>query len=512
LVRLRGSNVGLTFNVYPQPDRADPVISTNSKVGGVSLNQSIYSGNAIFECHATGVLNGIAASLKYDETPSENTELLRIAHQYPMAIPKPTFTSTGPTVSIDVPPSWNVVISAFVPKTPLLNILPSKLTHKPYNQLVACDWDDHDHTIMTSLFANKWLTPDVLMHDITNNNAPELVLLPQIVPLQLKVQSYFSKSQSTSGKFLREEKYSSNQVRVVTAEGAHDENVPEHFTVLITVQDEVPHDWQPAYDSSIITVRCSYDQKATSQYNLGNIQGDIIPGLPKTVEYFYYFAVYGNDFGKIFKQFLLPKITSALKLVSQPTAYDFVGVNVGFSRWFLGDLVELPEVLQDEAFYTGQSADSQFLGDAGAIKYNRWWPSSWDDEFKSDEFDGIFIITAYDGAIADIFVYELERAFSTTIFRKLLLKGRRRPGEEEQNDHFGYRGGISNPEVRGVTFDTQMQSDPRYPGSPIIPMGAVIMGYDGDGDKDTRPEWAKDGTFMVTRKLDVFVPEFEAFL
>ncbi|KAG6834470.1 hypothetical protein H0H93_009452 [Arthromyces matolae] len=138
-----------------------------------------------------------------------------------MAIPIPTFKSTGPTVSIYVPPRWNVVISA--------------LTHKPYNQLVACDWNDHDHTIMTSLFANEWLTPDVLMRDITNNNAPELVLLPQIVSLQLRVQSYFSKSQSTSGKLLREGKYSSNQFRVVTVQGSQrlDEKVPEHFTVLV---------------------------------------------------------------------------------------------------------------------------------------------------------------------------------------------------------------------------------------------------------------------------------------
>ncbi|KAG6834156.1 hypothetical protein H0H93_011508 [Arthromyces matolae] len=346
------------------------------------------------------------------------------------------------------------------------------------------------------------------MLDITNNSTPKLVLLPQIVPLQLKVQPYFSKSRSIGGKLLREEKYSSNQVRVVTVEGAHrpNENVPEHFTVLITVQDEVPHDWQPAYDCS-----CTYDQKATSQYNLGNIQGDILPGLPKTVEYFYYFSI-TDDFGEIFKRAVFPKITSALKLVSQPTAQDFLGVNVGFTAWFLETVLQLPEALQDKAFYAGQRADSQFLGDAGAIKNNRWWPSSWDKPFNLGNFDGVFIITAFNESVADKFVYDLERAFSTNIVRNLLLKGTRRPGGEGQNDHFGYRGGISNPEVRGVTFDTQSQSDPRYPGSPIIPMGVVVMGYDGDSDKDTRPVWAKDSTFMVTRKLDVFVPEFEAFL
>jgi len=38
------------------------------------------------------------------------------------------------------------------------------------------------------------------------------------------------------------------------------------------------------------------------------------------------------------------------------------------------------------------------------------------------------------------------------------------------------------------------------------------MGYEGDADKDKRPAWAKDGSFMVTRKLDNLVPEFDDFL
>jgi deferrochelatase/peroxidase EfeB len=52
----------------------------------------------------------------------------------------------------------------------------------------------------------------------------------------------------------------------------------------------------------------------------------------------------------------------------------------------------------------------------------------------------------------------------------------------------------------------------RYPGAAVIPIGVVVMGYDGDKDKDRRPLWAKDGTFMVTRKLDNLVPEFDNFL
>ena len=56
----------------------------------------------------------------------------------------------------------------------------------------------------------------------------------------------------------------------------------------------------------------------------------------------------------------------------------------------------------------------------------------------------------------------------------------------------------------------QLQVDP----------GVLLMGYPGDVNYDTldltaaqrRPDWTKDGSFMVFRKLEQDVPEFNAYL
>jgi deferrochelatase/peroxidase EfeB len=46
---------------------------------------------------------------------------------------------------------------------------------------------------------------------------------------------------------------------------------------------------------------------------------------------------------------------------------------------------------------------------------------------------------------------------------------------------------------------------------PIDP-GVILIGELGDQQEVTRPTWAKDGSFMVFRKLRQFVPEFNDFL
>lgn len=42
-------------------------------------------------------------------------------------------------------------------------------------------------------------------------------------------------------------------------------------------------------------------------------------------------------------------------------------------------------------------------------------------------------------------------------------------------------------------------------------VGVIITGYPGDPARDKRPEWAKDGTFMVFRQLEQDVLGFEEY-
>lgn len=68
---------------------------------------------------------------------------------------------------------------------------------------------------------------------------------------------------------------------------------------------------------------------------------------------------------------------------------------------------------------------------------------------------------------------------------------------------FGFLDGISQPAVQGV--DTTPNR-----GQETVPQGIILLGR--DGDKQTRPSWALDGSFLAFRYLPQLVPEFNAFL
>lgn len=223
-----------------------------------------------------------------------------------------------------------------------------------------------------------------------------------------------------------------------------------------------------------------------------------------------------ESFRKTFLQFIVPKITTSDDVVNRPPPpapnpdVQFLGLNVSFS--YLGlKLFGLADSLSDDSFEKGQQQDARSLGDAGTLRGDYWTPK-WDPEYKTD-IHGIFLITAYNESRATTFIEDLEKAFAlpprrSSIKKVVLVHGFPRDPPEARNDHFGYRGGMSNPQVKDVTFKEKM----RYPGAPIIDMGVIVMGYDGDEDKDKRPAWAKDGSFLVTRKLNNLVPEFNQFL
>lgn len=244
------------------------------------------------------------------------------------------------------------------------------------------------------------------------------------------------------------------------------------------------------------------------------------PGLPKALEYFYYFQITNAArFKTAFKDFVLPKINTSSQLVNNkpPSPRDnpnhpFRGLNVAFSSLGLTLFGIDPSELGDDAFLRGQLADARSLGDAGAGRGDSWSPD-WDPEFKAN-IHGLFIITAYNEPNAQSFIQELEAAFKWSPMRSSIKKILNfhcwpRPGANGMNDAFGWRGGgFSNPQVKGVTFMDEVQ----YTGTPVIPMGVIVIGREGDEDASKRPGWAKDGSLIATRKLNCLVPEFETYL
>jgi len=50
------------------------------------------------------------------------------------------------------------------------------------------------------------------------------------------------------------------------------------------------------------------------------------------------------------------------------------------------------------------------------------------------------------------------------------------------------------------------------PGQTQVDAGVIVAGYKGDPALDRRPEWVIDGSFMVFKKLEQLVPEFNQYL
>jgi len=65
--------------------------------------------------------------------------------------------------------------------------------------------------------------------------------------------------------------------------------------------------------------------------------------------------------------------------------------------------------------------------------------------------------------------------------------------------------GISQPGVKGFT------STPT-PGQDVLNAGIFLLKEDGDVKNASRPDWAKDGSFLAFRQLKQLVPEFKKFL
>ncbi|KAF8879925.1 hypothetical protein BD779DRAFT_1113381 [Infundibulicybe gibba] len=426
---------------------------------------------------------------------------------------RPTHTATKTGADINVPAGWYCTIIA--------------LSRKPYNQLVRIN-----HSIMRKNYYMESIfgkSNETMQDSLTGVKA--ITLIAQTVPFVLSAEFFHAKDQALSGIDIAEEQYRSNKFQVITFSKPETaiKSIPDYRNFIVFVEDAPDNAQAPGdcgYDDLVFTVHFTKDTTmnipAAPRFNFENIQGDLMPGLPKAIQYFYFYKITSvSHFRKGLQDFVIPNIVTAHKVRTtklpppavQDPSVDFVGFNASFSATGLVKL-GITDNLHDESFHKGQKADAESLGDPG-VKGAPAYVPDWEPEFQAD-VHGIFMITCHSDAKGLAFVNRLEAAFSrgggrSSIKRVLLFRASfRLPPGEEFNEHFGYKDGISQTQIKDVTYsDTEPM---RFPGSPTADMGVVVMGYEGDEDVSKRPAWTKDGSFMVFRKLKTFVPEFRRFL
>ncbi|KAI8630617.1 Dyp-type peroxidase [Xylariaceae sp. FL1651] len=266
-----------------------------------------------------------------------------------------------------------------------------------------------------------------------------------------------------------------------------------------------------------------------SPLDLDNVQGDILEGLGKKNECFFFFRIKGHEVSSFREDLIsfLPLVTTvteakkfhqsiheakreAAQQGKERPILENSGVNIAFTQKGLA-VLGITDDIKDDVFKKGMVADVDNLGDD---------LSDWDADFKKD-IHGVFLITANSTLVLERTLDRIKGIFrvghkDAAIEEVTHLTGHTRPGAQDGHEHFGFNDGLSQPAVKDV--DAGVTS---VPNEKPIAQGVILLGREGDngtvapGGKPpgiTRPPWALDGSFLVFRYLKQLVPEFDAFL
>jgi Dyp-type peroxidase family len=277
---------------------------------------------------------------------------------------------------------------------------------------------------------------------------------------------------------------------------------------------------------------------ATKCLNLSNIQGNIIGGFNKDFQDFLFLKFRSSDSGRGWiREIMDPKYPAGvadstcqniLTFKTQFRALRDEGINpetVITSAWtnlavsFSGfkalgfsmkSLVKFPI-----AFREGMRARSNKIGDIGLSD-----PAHWVAPYKSGEIHALLIVAADTESQLNNRVNAITDSdcFKTGVLLLARENGRARD-DEPSHEHFGFKDGISQPGIRGVTIQLDPIGNPDQgsPGQELLWPGEFVLGYPTQKPKHkpgvqgpnadpgplskSGPAWTVDGSYLVFRRL-----------
>lgn len=219
-----------------------------------------------------------------------------------------------------------------------------------------------------------------------------------------------------------------------------------------------------------------------------DIQGDIVVGLPKTVQAFVLLEIVdARAFKSVLQRSVVHRATTARtarqwseRFGSRTQGLQFVGLNIAFTAVGCAKLgMRLPA---DEAFLAGASARAGLVGDAEPA-------INWLPQIYGAPVDAVILIAGSSPKAVDAewkLLHNLLGICARVCYRESAAV---RPGAERDDDHFGVVAGtgVCTVERPGLVF-----SDP-------------------DAPRDAAPvAWMKNGSYLVYRRIEQLVPEYAA--
>jgi Dyp-type peroxidase family len=161
------------------------------------------------------------------------------------------------------------------------------------------------------------------------------------------------------------------------------------------------------------------------------------------------------------------------------------------------------------AFVQGAGARAATNGDEGDSAPEHWLFGQGEQPVHA-----VLTVASDEQGLLEVRASELRvaaaRAGLTVVFEQT---GSTLPGDRKGHEHFGFKDGVSQPGVAG--FDRPDPRDPVHvdgkPGTRIVPAGEFVLGHPKlTGETSTLPEWTRNGSFQVVRRLAQDVPAWWA--
>ena len=267
-----------------------------------------------------------------------------------------------------------------------------------------------------------------------------------------------------------------------------------------------------------------------AELDLHDIQGDALIGLQKRVERFAFFQITElARFKAAARAYLVPRVTNAWaaqqreRLIPEPhrrrghAREPWLGLNFGLTRHGMTRVLGANRPQMDTGFERG--AD-----DPRTITMLADPPiTTWVAGFASERIDGVFILTGPNRSFVAFHGNAIRERFHDAVKIVFSEDGAVRPGRERGHEHFGFLDSVSQPGIRGVDRPSRpgVAPDQALPGQDLVWPGEFVIGYPAQDPRDPAEPgpvaplpapWAKNGSYMVFRRLEQRVPEFWAFV
>jgi Dyp-type peroxidase family len=292
--------------------------------------------------------------------------------------------------------------------------------------------------------------------------------------------------------------------------------------------------------------------------DVNEIQGNILAGFSKDHQMLLFLRIKdATKFRSWLKQ-LIPSIATTAEVLQFNRLFKALRakrkvesrtvlatwINIAFSFSGLEKLMPDAHEFKDEAFKQGLAKRSPSLNDP---KSGEGSPDTWVIGGTHNEADGVIIVASDSANELAEEVMQLENCIFDGINVggerlasgvELIFKqrGDTLPDPLRGHEHFGFLDGVSQPGVRGTVVPGDKNSflTPRQnpdddgqgkPGQDLLWPGEFVFGYPKQSgkpgadiseskpeDESTRPEWAKNGSFLTFRRLRQDVGGFHKFL